>query len=166
MRMRRILVLLTVAALAAGAGEAAFGSVPVLLRTPGAELVELQNGNGRGVVTGKGALNIQLDRGRLRVVDRSDPGRRNLRCEQRIRRVGPRTVEIRGRDVRCLVWSGDEGASWQAIMRGRGINAGGSVRGSVTLDAVDSGPTGSYRIGGQDWRRWPRGVETYVLNSK
>lgn len=161
--MRRLLVLATVAALAAGSAETAFGAVPVLLRTPGAELVELRDGNGRAAVAGKGALNIQLDRGRIRIVDLSDAGRPNLTCQRRIRRVSPRTVEIRGRDVRCLVWSGANGAKWQAIIRGRGASAGGSVRGSVTLDAVDSGPTGRFRIGGSAWRSWPRSPRTHVL---
>lgn len=166
--MRRVLVLLAVATLAVGAAESAFGSVPVLLRTPGAELVELRDGNGRAVVTGKGALNIRLVRGRIRVVDLSDPGRPNLsdQCKRRAHRVSRRTVEIRGRDIRCLVWSGENGARWQAIMRGRGINAGGSVKGSVTLDAADRGPTGRFRIGDQDLRPWPRSADTYVLNRK
>ena len=163
--MRRILVLVTAVALAAGAAEAAFGSVPVLLRTPGAELVELRDGNGRAAITGKGAFNIQVDRGRVRIVDLSDPGRPNLTDGRRCRaqRISRRTVEIRGRDIRCLVWSGENGARWQAILRGRGISGGGSVRGSVTLDGADVGPTGTYRTGDSDFRRWPRSVETHVL---
>jgi hypothetical protein len=164
--MRRVLVFLAVAALAVGAAEAAFGSVPVLLRTPGAEFVELQDGNGRAAVTGRGALNIQLDRGRIRVIDLSDPGRPNLSDGKRCRahRVSRRTVEIRGRDLRCLVWSGENGAKWQVIIRGRGINAAGSVKGSLTLDAADRGPTGRFKIGEQGWRNWPRRAHTYVLN--
>ena len=35
--------------------------------------------------------------------------------------------------------------------------------GLVTLDAVDTGRPGQFRIGGGDWRRWPRTVRTYVL---
>lgn len=165
MRMRQVLVLFSVAALAIGAADAALGSVPILLRTPGAELVELRNGNGRAAVTGRGALNIQVDRGEIRIVDLSDPGRRILSCRNRIHRVSARTVEIRGRDIRCLVYSGS-GARWQAIMRGRGINAGGSVRGSLTLDAAERGAVGRYRIAGRSMQRWPRSAHTYVLRSK
>jgi hypothetical protein len=49
-------------------------------------------------------------------------------------------------------------------MQGRGINAGGSVRGSVTLDGANSGPTGRYRIGGAASRPWPRFPQTYSLS--
>jgi hypothetical protein len=161
--MRQLLVLLSAAALAMGAIDAALGSV--LLRTPGAEFVEVSNGNGRAAVTGRGALNIQIDRGEIRIVDLADPGRRILSCRSRVHRVSARTVEIRGRDVRCLVWSGSS-ARWQAIMTGRGISASGSVRGSLTLDAAERRTLGRYRIAGRSWQRWPRSAHTYVLRSK
>ena len=65
MRMRQVLVLFSVAALAIGAADAALGSVPILLRTPGAELVELRHGNGRAAVTGEGGRSlVQVDRAR------------------------------------------------------------------------------------------------------
>jgi hypothetical protein len=164
--MRRVLVLLTVAALAAGFAEAAFGSVPVLLRTPGAEYIELQNGNGRAAVMRRGALLVTIGRGRLRIVDLG-PGRPHLNdsCQRRARRVSARTLEIRGRDVRCFIASQD-GGEWQVIMQGRGINASGRVAGSLTLDAFDRGPTGRYRIGERGWRSWPRRAGTYGLNRR
>jgi len=165
--MRRILVPLAVAALAAGAAEAAFASVPVLLRTPGAELVSLQGGNGRAALTKRGSLLIIVDRGRLRIVDLVGGGRPNLNdsCRRRAERVSTRTVEIRGRNIGCRIWSGDDGGPWQVIISGRGINASGSVRGSLTLDAVDSGATGTYSIAGRAPRPWPRSARTYVLNN-
>lgn len=158
--MRRILVLSLVATLAAGAAEVVFGSVPVVLRTPGAELIELQRGNGRAAVTGRGALFVTIGRGRLRIVDVSGPGRPNYKCSRPPRWVSARTVEIRGRSLGCRIWSGDGGGRWQAIMTGRRISASGRVLGSLTLDAVDEGPTGRYRIGGGDWHNWPRSVDT------
>jgi hypothetical protein len=166
--MRRTLVLLAVAALAAGAAEAAFAYAPVLLRTPGAELVELQGGNGRAALTKRGALFINLGRGRIRVVDLPGAGRPNLNppCRRRARRVSARTVEIRGRDIGCRIWSGDDGGPWQVIIRGRRINASGSVLGSLTLDGVDRGATGLYRIAGGALQSWPRSARTYVLNRK
>ena len=166
--MRRILVLLTVAALAAGAGEAAFGSVPVLLRTPGAEFVQLENGNGRAALSKRGALFISLGRGRIRVVDLPGAGRPNISapCQRRARRVSARTVEIRGRNLGCRIWSGDDGGPWQVIIRGRGINASGSVLGSLTLDGVDRGPTGSFKIADRSSQSWPRTARTYVLDRK
>ena len=166
--MRRVLVLFTVAALAAGAAEASSGSVPVLLRTPGAEYLDLLNGNGRAAVTRRGALFVTIGRGRLRVVDLRGGGRPNLSppCERRARRVSSRTVEIQGRDIGCRISSEDGGGPWQAVMRGRRISAGGKVYGSLTLDGADEGPRGQYRIAGGEWRPWPRDVDTYVLNRR
>jgi hypothetical protein len=166
--MRQILVLLTVAALAAGAAQAAFGSVPVLLRTPGAEFLELEGGNGRAAVTRRGALLVTIGKGRLRIVDLRGGGRPSLSppCQRRARRVSPRTVEIQGRDIGCRISSEDGAGPWQAIMRGRRINASGRVYGSLTLDGADRGPTGTYSIGGGRSLPWPREVDTYVLNRK
>jgi hypothetical protein len=166
--MRRLLVLATIAALATGTAEAAFAQTPVLLRTPGSEFVELQGGNGRAVVTGRGSIAISMRRGRLRIVDLPQPGRPRLssECRERARRVSPTTLQIRGRSIGCLIWSGETGGRWQAVMRGRGIFASGRVKGSLTLDAVDSGRTGRYRIGGGNWQPWPRGAQTYGLNRK
>jgi hypothetical protein len=165
--MRRILVPLAVAALAAGVAEAAFGSVPVPLRTPGAELFELQGGHGRAALTKRGSIFISIGRGRLRIIDLVGPGRPNLNdsCRQRGRQVSARTLEISGRNIRCRVWSGDNGGRWQVIIRGRGINVSGSVLGSLTLDGADTGAIGTYRIGGRSERPWPRSARTYVLNS-
>ena len=161
--MRRTVVLFTVAALATAAVDVAFGSARVLLRTPGAEYVELRNGKGRAVVTGRGSIQIQMERGRLRIVDLRGAGRPYLssRCQRRAQRVSPTTLEIRDRNIGCVIWSGEDGGRWQAIMRGRGIDASGKVRGSLTLDAVDRSPTGSFRIGGAGgWRAWPRKAHT------
>jgi hypothetical protein len=166
--MRRLLVLTTVAALATGAAEAAFAQPPALLRTPGSEFVELQGGNGRAVVTGRGSIAISMRRGSLRIVDLPQRGRPRLssECRERARRVSPTTLQLRGRSIGCLIWSGETGGPWQAVMRGRGIFASGRVKGSLTLDAVDAGPTGRFRIGGGNWQRWPRVVQTYGLNRR
>jgi hypothetical protein len=164
--MRRLLVLATIAALATGAAEAALAQAPALFRTPGSEFVELQGGNGRAVVTGRGSIAVSMRRGRLRIVDLPQRGRPHLssECRERARRVSPTTLQIRGRTIGCLIWSGEDGGRWQAVMRGRGIHASGRVLGSLTLDAVDRGRTGRFRIGGGNWQRWPRAVQTYGLN--
>jgi hypothetical protein len=166
--MRRILVLVTVAALAIGAAESAFGAVPVMLRTPGAEFVELSGGNGRAVVARRGYLFVAINSGRLRLVDLPGAGLPNLSqpCRQRARRVSATTIEISGRNIGCRIWSGADGGPWQAIMRGRGISASGTVRGSLTLDAANTGPAGRFRIAGGEWRQWPRRARTFELNRK
>jgi hypothetical protein len=161
--MWRILLILALAGVALAAAPAE--AVPVLTRTPEAELVELRGGAGRGVVTGRGALLLHLRRGQVRLVDRPGGGRPNLNrsCRRRAKRVSETTLEIRGRDIGCFISSENNGGPWQVVMRGRGISASGSVKGSLTLDAVDTGRPGKFRIGGGDWRRWPRTVRTYVL---
>ena len=73
-------------------------------------------------------------------------------------------MEIRGRSIRCFIWSGEDGGPWQAIMRGRGINASGTVKGSLTLDGVDAGPVGRYKIADRQWNRWPRRARTFELD--
>jgi hypothetical protein len=166
--MRRFLVLITVAGLATGAAEAAFGAVPVTLRTPGAELIELRSGSGRAVVTRRGSLSVNIGRGRLRVIDLPGGVRPNLNgsCEDRAHWVSGTARQIRGRNIRCLIWSGDAVAPWQVVMRGRRISASGRVKGSLTLDARDSGSVGVYRIAGGDWKRWPRTARTLGLERK
>jgi hypothetical protein len=164
--MWRILLVVTTAALAMGAVAAAAEVSPVLMRTPGAELVELRGGNGRAVVTGRGALLLHLRKGHVRLVDRPGGNRPNLNraCRRCAERVSPTTLAIRGQDIGCFISSEDNGGPWQVVMRGRRISAGGSVKGSLTLDAVDSGRPGRFRIGEGDWTRWPRAVQTYVLD--
>jgi hypothetical protein len=166
--MRRTVVLITVAALATWAGDAAFASIPVLLRTPGAEFVEVRHGNGRAVFARRGSMIMNLQRrGQIRIVDLPGSGHPNVSCNKSGTRVRPSTLQFRGPDLRCRVSSGETGGPWQAVMRGRGIFASGVVRGSLTLDAVDRGPTGSFRIGGAgDWRSWPRNARTYGLDRK
>jgi hypothetical protein len=166
--MRQLLVLIAVAGLATGAAEAAFGVVPVKLRTPGAELLDLQNGRGRAVVTRRGSLLVQIVRGKLRVVDVAGGSPPNVSdaCRRRARRVSATTIELRGRRIGCRIWSGKNGGPWQVVMKGRGISASGIVRGSLTLDARDRGPLGLYRIGARDWQRWPRNARTIALNRK
>jgi len=53
---------------------------------------------------------------------------------------------------------------WRLRVNGRGIYASGFVRGCMTLNGVDTGPTGSFRIG-QDGmlRAWPRLSRAYKL---
>jgi hypothetical protein len=140
----------------------------VLLRTPGAEGVDLSGGNGRAVVARRGSLFLTIGSGRLRIVDLPGAGTPNFGgpCQSRARRISRTTVEIVGRNIRCRIWSGDDGGPWQAIMRGRRISAGGVVKGSLTLDGANAGDVGLYRIAGGEWKRWPRRARTFELNRK
>jgi hypothetical protein len=107
---------------------------------------------------------VTLRAGRIRIVDLPTGGRPRWECGDKPQtRVNATTVEFRGRNIRCIVWSGSGGGPWQVVIRGQGIFASGRVRGSLTLDAPNEGPTGRYRIGNGSWKRWPRAAHTYVL---
>jgi hypothetical protein len=159
--MRRITFLTLLAAVSLAAGGAAQAATTAF-RTPGAQSLELRFGNGRAVVGKRGSLNVRVVRGRVRIIDLPGGTRPNRSCNRRGIRVSRVAVEFRGRDVRCLVWGN---GPWQVVMRGSGIHAAGKVRGSLTLDAVNVGSRGVYKIGAREFRRWPRAPRTYVLRS-
>lgn len=161
--MRRSLVVTCVAVLAMGAADASYAQAGYTLRTSGAELVELRAGYGRAVIGRRGSVLIRVGTGRIRVVDLPGGLRPNRSCNKRGVRVSRSTIQYRGTDVRCRIWSGASGGPWQAVINGRRINAAGSVRGSLTLDAFDSGPRGTYRIGDGPLRWWPRTARTFTL---
>ncbi|HXV57222.1 MAG TPA: hypothetical protein VD704_05075 [Gaiellaceae bacterium] len=163
----RPLVLCALAGVVLLGGTAAHAAVPVVARTPGAELFELRGGNGRAAVSRLGSIFLSVRTGRVRIVDLPGGKRPFFNCGSRtLRRISSTTVEVRGTSIRCRVWSGDGGRPWQVIMRGRGISASGVVRGSLTLDAVSRGAPGTFRIGDGDLRRWPRNARTFVLRSE
>jgi hypothetical protein len=166
--MRLLVIWSAVAILAAGICDAALAKVPVLLRTQGAELVQLNGGKGRAVITGRGAIFLDMGPGWLRIIDLAGPGHPKVSdpCRDRARRVRPSAIEVRADHIGCRIWSGKSGARWQVIMRGRRINASASVRGSLTLDGVNRGRRGSYRIGASGLRRWPREAETFDLDRR
>ena len=161
--MRRSIVGILVAAIAMWVAHASYGQAGSALRTPGAQLLELRAGYGRAVIGRRGSVLIRVSVGRIRVVDLPGGGRPNRSCNKRGVRVSRSTVQYSGRDVRCRVWSGTAGGPWQAVLTGRGINAAGSAKGSLTLDAYNTGPRGRFRIAGGQLRYWPRAVRTYTL---
>jgi hypothetical protein len=145
------------------AADASYGQVDSALRTPGAELIELRTGYGRAVIGRRGSVLIRVSTGRVRIVDLPGGRRPNRSCNKRGVRVSRSTVQYSGSDVRCRIWSGTRGGPWQAVISGRRISAAGSVRGSVTLDAYNTGPRGRYRIAGGSLRFWPRAARTFEL---
>lgn len=157
--MRRTTFLTLLAAVSLAAGSAA-DAAATTFRTPRAQSLELRFGNGRAVVSKRGSLNTRVVRGRVRIVDLPGGSRPSRSCNRRGIRISRVAVEYRGRDVRCLVWGP---GPWQVIMHGRGIYAAGKVRGSLTLDGVNAGSRGVYKIGSRDFRRWPRAPRTFGL---
>ena len=160
--MRRTIIVIFVAALAMWVADASYGQAGYSLRTPGAQLVELRAGYGRAVIGRQGSVLIRVAVGGIRVVDLPGGRRPNRSCNKRGVRVSASTVQYRGSDVRCRVWSGTSGGPWQAVSRVADLRAG-SARGSLTLDAYNSGPRGRYRIAGGQLRYWPRTARTFTL---
>lgn len=163
--MRRILVLATVAVLAACVAEAALARVPAPARTAGAQLFELQQGNGRAAIARRGSIFVTVRAGRIRIVDLPGGGRPRPHCSKRPRRIRPNAVEVRGPNARCRV-SSARGGPWQVIALGRGIFVAGAAKGSLTLDGANTGFRGRFKIGNGSWRRWPVRAHTYGLFRK
>jgi hypothetical protein len=163
--MRRILVLATVAVLAASAADAAFARVPAPARTAGSEYVQLERGNGRAAIAKRGAVLVIVRTGRIRIVDLAGGGRPRPYCNKRPRRIRPNAVEVRGPNARCRV-SSARGGPWQVIALGRGIFASGVAKGSLTLDGANTGYRGRFKIGNRSWKPWPVRAHTYGLFRK
>ena len=154
--MRRLLFIgtLTLAGLAAVPG--ALGAQSVAARTPGSVQLSLQNGRGLAV--------IQLGRIRAgRIV-----ATRNVvvRCWKYRTELASGLVRYRGRGEDCAsitLYVSSQNGTWRVRIRGRGINVSGVARGSLTLDGANTGPTGTYSIGGRAKKPWPRGSRTFSL---
>jgi hypothetical protein len=127
-------------------------------RTPGAERFEVKRGHGRAVITKKGSALVVVRRGRIRVVDRPGGLHPTVSCNRWPVRVSSTTRQLRGRDLRCHVFGA---GPWQVIAKGAGINASGTVRGSLTLQATPGKRRGLYRVGQGKLKRWPLATKTY-----
>ena len=68
-----------------------------------------------------------------------------------------------GASITLYVSSQNGDAPWHVRIRGRGINVSGVARGSLTLDGANTGPTGTYSIGGRAKKPWPRDSRTFSL---
>src|SRR6266545_105087 len=77
------------------------------------------------------------------------------------RRISPTLIAYRGTELRFRVYN--TAGRWRLRLSGRGISASGFVRGCMTLNGFDVGPTGWYRIQSPDFKRWPRQATTYRL---
>jgi hypothetical protein len=158
------MVLFLVAGLAIGAADAAFAWT-TFPRTQGSEFFEVRGGNGRAVISRRGSVLMNLVQGgAIRIVDLPGNGHPNINCNKPGHRIRATTVEYRGPNLRCRVSSGRAGAPWQSVIRGRGIFVSGVVKGSLTLDGVNSGPRGQYKIGNRRWQTWPMRARTFVLH--
>ena len=161
--MRRLLSIgtLTLAGLVAVPG--ALGAQAVAARTPGSVQLSLQAGRGLAVIQLRGALLGRIRAGRI-VATRNVA----VRCWKYRTKLASGLIRYRGRGEDCAsitlyVSSQNGDAPWHVRIRGRGINVSGVARGSLTLDGANTGPTGTYSIGGRAKKPWPRDSRTFSL---
>jgi hypothetical protein len=161
--MRRLLSIgtLTLAGLVAVPG--ALGAQAVAARTPGSVQLSLQAGRGLAVIQLRGALLGRIRAGRI-VATRNVA----VRCWKYRTKLASGLIRYRGRGEDCAsitlyVSSQNGDAPWHVRIRGRGINVSGVARGSLTLDGANTGPTGTYSIGGRAKKPWPRDSRTFAL---
>jgi hypothetical protein len=161
--MRRLLSIgtLTLAGLVAVPG--ALGAQAVAARTPGSVQLSLQAGRGLAVIQLRGALLGRIRAGRI-VATRNVA----VRCWKYRTKLASGLIRYRGRGEDCAsitlyVSSQNGDVPWHVRIRGRGINVSGVARGSLTLDGANTGPTGTYSIGGRAKKPWPRDSRTFSL---
>jgi len=124
--------------------------------TPGSVSLEFKSGAGVAKVRFRGNFLGRVVQGRIVATTNVILGG----CEVRQRLADGRNL-CRGSD---LTFRTPSYSRWRLTLGGRGINAGGVVRGCMTLNGVDAGPTGYYRkAGSMAWRAWPRTATNYRL---
>jgi hypothetical protein len=150
--MRRFVLVLTLVGLlvvpAAGARVAA--------RTPGSVYLQLTDGAGIAKVNRRGNFLGRVRRGRIVATRNVTLGG----CAAR-RALSSTLVECRGRGITFRTPSD---VRWRLRLRGHGIYASGFVHGCLTLNGVNTGYPGTFKIR-QDGRTrvWPRRARQYGL---
>ena len=149
MRMRSVRML-AVAALAALALVPAAGATPIDLDNG----VELVGGDGRAVLTLRGAVLGSLDRGAVTITARRGDPVLLVQGYERTRLAKDGGTTYVGRDIRFRVFRG----TWRVVITGDGVAASAVGDGIVGLRG-----DGRYSIGGGPYRGWPEKFDTFVL---
>jgi hypothetical protein len=157
----RLLLLSAVLALTVtAAGEAA----TLATRSAGSEAFELDRGKGQAIVAKRGAVIGGVRRGKIKIKHLpAGPAPQGYvtGCERQYGSWSGVLV-CRGRGLRFYVHDG----TWRLRLRGRGINASGVVRGSLSLGRLSAtaGSAGWYSVGGHGYRPWPPTWQTFRLS--
>ncbi len=151
---RRVLFICIV--VVAGVVAAPTSSAAILGRTPGSAEIELKAGAGVAKIRFRGTLIGYVARGRIVATNNV-----TVTGSESRRRISPTLIAYRGTELRFRVYN--TAGRWRLRLSGRGISASGFVRGCMTLNGFDVGPTGWYRIQSPDFKRWPRQATTYRL---
>jgi hypothetical protein len=153
--MRRRLFLICVV-LVVGVVAGPGSSAVIMDRTSGSAEIELKAGAGMAKIRFRGTFIGYVARGRIVATNNV-----TVTGSESRRRISPTLMAYRGTELRFKVFNTQ--GRWRLQLKGRGISAGGFVRGCMTLNAFDVGPTGWYRIQARDFKRWPRQATTYKL---
>jgi hypothetical protein len=153
--MRRRLFFICIVTVA-GVVAVPTSSAVILDRTSGSAEIELKAGAGVAKIRFRGTFIGYIARGRIVATNNV-----TVTGSESRRRVSRTLVTYRGTELRFKVFN--SAGRWRLQLNGRGISAGGFVRGCMTLNAFDVGPTGWYRIQSPDFKRWPRQATTYKL---
>lgn len=136
---------------------AATAAEPGGARTAGSVYVQLMSGAGSAKVRYRGTFFGHVARGRIVAT-------RNVIVsgwDRSPRRLESGLILYRGRNLGFRTLAD---TSWRLRIRGHGISASGFVRGFMTLNGVDSGDPGRFRIGENgEIRSWPRVATAYRL---
>src|SRR5688572_1008207 len=102
-------------------------------RTLGSVEVELRAGAGVAKIRYRGTFIGYVARGRIVATNNV-----TVTGSESRRRISPTRVAYRGTELRFKVYNNQ--GRWRLQLSGRGISAGGFVRGCMTLNAFDVGP--------------------------
>jgi hypothetical protein len=132
-----------------------------LAKTPGGVAAYVSSGHGLAVFRNRGAFRGSVKAGRIWATNAVTVTGWDSRV-----RLGPNLVRYSGHpaDQQDLMRiSVDHDVFWRIKMRGTGIYGGGPmIRGCLTLDGVDRGKTGTWRIVAKSGK-WPRTRTSFRL---
>lgn len=151
--MRRVLFIVLVVGLL---GVPTAGGT--VARTTGSSYLQLLDGHGTAKVKRHGNFFGRVGRGRVVAT-------RNVIVSgwEHRRAVSRTLVEYRGRGV---TFRTPGTGKWRLRLYGRNVDASGFVRGCMTLNGVDSGDPGQFRLGASgQLRPWPRAATRYQLGA-
>jgi hypothetical protein len=165
--VRRLILPLTLAALALAASAPALPASLTSARVRGSEGLELSAGRGYAVLADRGAALGNVRRGWIRVTNIPGGGSPSgwvRGCETRSGRLSGR-LYCAGTGLRFWVKDGP----WRIRIKGRGINVSAVMRGRVGLDRAGCSrrmfrnEKCTFKIGGGRERRWPATLKFFAV---
>jgi hypothetical protein len=167
--VRRLILPLTLAALAVAASASALPSSSTSARVRGGEGLHLSSGRGYAVFGDRGVAFGNVRRGWIRIINvpgGGSPSGYVRGCESRAGRLSGR-LYCAGSRLRFWV----EDGPWRVRIKGRGINVSAVIRGRVGLDRTACSRRMfrhgkcTFEIGNGPARRWPARLRFFALRA-